>query len=125
MPASGQPRRVACAGHLRSSPKSRRSDRHRATRPAPPHRGFLIDPTCRPAGLTAVAHKIAGGSVAACYPEANVLIALDHYDAKSGTPSYKSIPVQIRAAVNRARRKQSIDREALSSLDKRQAEPAR
>jgi hypothetical protein len=29
-----------------------------------------------------------------------VLIALDHCDAKSGTPSYKSTPVQIRAAVN-------------------------
>jgi hypothetical protein len=26
------------------------------------------------------------------YPEANVLVALDHYDAKSGTPSYKSKP---------------------------------
>jgi molybdopterin-dependent oxidoreductase alpha subunit len=51
-------------------------------------------------GLTAVAYRIAEGSVAAYYPEANVLVALDHYDAKSGTPSYKSIPVQIRAAVN-------------------------
>jgi molybdopterin-dependent oxidoreductase alpha subunit len=50
-------------------------------------------------GLTAVAYKIAEGSVAAYYPEANVLVALDHYDAQSGTPSYKSIPVQIRAAV--------------------------
>jgi molybdopterin-dependent oxidoreductase alpha subunit len=53
-------------------------------------------------GLTAVAHKIAEGSVAAYYPEANVLVALDHYDAKSGTPSYKSIPVQIRASVTSA-----------------------
>jgi len=51
-------------------------------------------------GLTAVAYKIAEGSVAAYYPEANVLIALDHYDEKSGTPSYKSTPVHIRAAVN-------------------------
>jgi anaerobic selenocysteine-containing dehydrogenase len=49
-------------------------------------------------GLTAVAHAIAEGSVAAYYPEANVLVALDHFDAKSGTPSYKSIPVQIRAS---------------------------
>jgi anaerobic selenocysteine-containing dehydrogenase len=53
-------------------------------------------------GLTAVAYKIAEGSVAAYYPEANVLVALDHYDAKSGTPSYKSTPVQIRAAAVRA-----------------------
>jgi anaerobic selenocysteine-containing dehydrogenase len=45
--------------------------------------------------VTAVAHPIARGSVAAYYPEANVLVALDHYDAKSGTPSYKSIPVLL------------------------------
>jgi anaerobic selenocysteine-containing dehydrogenase len=50
-------------------------------------------------GLTAVAFKIAEGSVAAYYPEANVLVALDHYDAESGTPSYKSTPVHIRASV--------------------------
>jgi molybdopterin-dependent oxidoreductase alpha subunit len=49
-------------------------------------------------GLTAVAYKIAEGSVAAYYPEANVLVALGHYDAKSGTPSYKSTPVQIQAS---------------------------
>jgi hypothetical protein len=49
-------------------------------------------------GLTAVACKIAEGSVAAYYPEANILVALDNYDAKSGTPSYKSIPVQIRGS---------------------------
>jgi anaerobic selenocysteine-containing dehydrogenase len=49
-------------------------------------------------GLTAVAYDIAEGSVAAYYPEANVLVALDHYDAKSGTPSYKSIPVKLRAS---------------------------
>jgi molybdopterin-dependent oxidoreductase alpha subunit len=48
--------------------------------------------------LTAVAYNIAQGSVAAYYPEANVLVALDHYDAKSGTPSYKSIPVLLRAS---------------------------
>jgi hypothetical protein len=48
--------------------------------------------------LTAVAFNIAQGSIAAYYPEANVLVALDHYDAKSGTPSYKSIPVLLRAS---------------------------
>jgi molybdopterin-dependent oxidoreductase alpha subunit len=48
--------------------------------------------------LTAVAYNIAQGSVAAYYPEANVLVALDHYDAKSGTPSYKSIPVLLGAS---------------------------
>jgi anaerobic selenocysteine-containing dehydrogenase len=48
--------------------------------------------------LTAVAYNIAQGSIAAYYPEANVLVALDHYDPKSGTPSYKSIPVLLRAS---------------------------
>jgi anaerobic selenocysteine-containing dehydrogenase len=48
--------------------------------------------------LTAVAYNIAQGSIAAYYPEANVLVALDHYDAKSGTPSYKSTPVLISAS---------------------------
>jgi hypothetical protein len=46
--------------------------------------------------LTAVAYNIAQGSIATYYPEANVLVALDHYDVKSGTPSYKSIPVLLR-----------------------------
>jgi molybdopterin-dependent oxidoreductase alpha subunit len=49
-------------------------------------------------GLTAVAHDIAAGSLAAYYPEANVLAALADYDPKSGTPSYKSIPVLLRPA---------------------------
>jgi anaerobic selenocysteine-containing dehydrogenase len=48
--------------------------------------------------LIAVAFHIAQGSIAAYYPEANVLVALDHYDAKSGTPSYKSTPVLLRAS---------------------------
>jgi molybdopterin-dependent oxidoreductase alpha subunit len=48
--------------------------------------------------LTAVAYNIAQGSIATYYPEANVLVALDHYDARSGTPSYKSIPVLLRAS---------------------------
>jgi molybdopterin-dependent oxidoreductase alpha subunit len=47
---------------------------------------------------TAVAYDIAAGSVAAYYPEANGLIALSHYDAQSGTPSYKSVPVVVRAS---------------------------
>src|SRR3979490_248373 len=51
--------------------------------------------------LTAVAFNIAQGSIATYYPEANVLVALDHYDAKSGTPSYKSTPVLIRASGDR------------------------
>jgi molybdopterin-dependent oxidoreductase alpha subunit len=50
--------------------------------------------------LTAVAYNIAQGSIATYYPEANVLVALDHYDAKSGTPSYKSTPVMVCASQN-------------------------
>jgi molybdopterin-dependent oxidoreductase alpha subunit len=50
--------------------------------------------------LTAVAYKIAQGSIATYYPEANVLVALDHYDAKSGTPSYKSTPVLLHPSSN-------------------------
>lgn len=44
-------------------------------------------------GQTVVAHAIARGSVAAYYPEANCLLALDDHDRLSGTPSYKSIGV--------------------------------
>jgi anaerobic selenocysteine-containing dehydrogenase len=45
--------------------------------------------------LTAVAYDIARGSVAAYYPEANVLVPLTYQDEQSGTPSYKSVPVRI------------------------------
>ena len=48
--------------------------------------------------LTAVAHDIARGSVAAYYPEANSLVPLDYCDKESGTPSYKSVPVRIHRA---------------------------
>lgn len=46
--------------------------------------------------LTAVAYSIPEGSAGAYYPEANVLIALAHRDPRSGTPSYKSVPVRVR-----------------------------
>lgn len=49
-------------------------------------------------GLTAVAYEIARGSVATYFPEANNLIAIDQYDRRSGTPSYKSVPVTVRPA---------------------------
>ncbi len=47
-------------------------------------------------GLTAIAHNIAAGSIAAYYPEANVLMALSNYDDRSGTPAYKSVAVLLR-----------------------------
>lgn len=46
-------------------------------------------------GITVIEYDIALGSVAAYYPEANVLAPLDNIDKESGTPSYKSIPVRI------------------------------
>ena len=49
-------------------------------------------------GITAVAYEIPRGSAAAYYPEMNALVALAHRDQRSGTPSYKSIPVRIRRA---------------------------
>ncbi|MFD2753125.1 FdhF/YdeP family oxidoreductase [Comamonas terrae] len=48
--------------------------------------------------ITAIEYSIARGTVAAYYPEANVLVSLDYIDQESGTPSYKSIPVRIRRA---------------------------
>jgi molybdopterin-dependent oxidoreductase alpha subunit len=49
-------------------------------------------------GVTAVAYNIPQGSVAAYYPEANVLVTLDQHDLQSGTPAYKSIPITITAS---------------------------
>jgi len=46
-------------------------------------------------GITVIEYDIARGSVAAYYPEANVLAPLDYIDRESGTPSYKSIPVRL------------------------------
>jgi anaerobic selenocysteine-containing dehydrogenase len=46
--------------------------------------------------ITAIAYaNIARGSVAAYYPEANVLVPLDYIDKESGTPSYKFIPARV------------------------------
>ncbi|MBB5508086.1 FdhF/YdeP family oxidoreductase [Paraburkholderia atlantica] len=45
--------------------------------------------------ITAIAYAIAKGSVAAYYPEANVLVPLDHLDKECGTPAYKSVPVRV------------------------------
>jgi molybdopterin-dependent oxidoreductase alpha subunit len=59
--------------------------------------------------LTAVAYNIAQGSVATYYPEANVLVALDQYDERSGTPSYKSTPVLLRASPNQEVLRQLVE----------------
>ena len=51
--------------------------------------------------ITAIAYAIAKGSVAAYYPEANVLVPLDYIDKECGTPSYKSVPVRVVRAAAR------------------------
>ncbi|NUA31111.1 FdhF/YdeP family oxidoreductase [Cupriavidus basilensis] len=62
---------------------------------------IVSDRPLRLKNITAIAYSIARGSVAAYYPEANVLVPLDYIDKESGTPSYKSIPVRVtRAAGN-------------------------
>ena len=49
-------------------------------------------------GLTLVRHSLPDGCCASYYPETQPLIALEHHDAQSLTPSYKSVPVHIRRA---------------------------
>ena len=56
---------------------------------------LVAGPGRRLAGFTLVAHAIARGSLAAYYPEANCLVALEDRDRASGTPNYKSIPVTL------------------------------
>jgi molybdopterin-dependent oxidoreductase alpha subunit len=54
--------------------------------------------THRVDGFTAVAYDLPRGSAAMYYPEGNRLVPLDSFDAVSGTPAYKSIPVRIAPA---------------------------
>ncbi|WP_162285664.1 FdhF/YdeP family oxidoreductase [Pantoea stewartii] len=61
---------------------------------------IALDPDGNPTSrrmdkLTIVVHDMAYGSVAAYYPEANVLVPLDSHDTKSGIPAYKSTPVRL------------------------------
>ena len=65
---------------------------------AVPFEGEAASPGAVLRNLTAVAYDIPRGSAGAYYPEANVLIALSHRDPRSGTPSYKSVPVRVRRA---------------------------
>jgi anaerobic selenocysteine-containing dehydrogenase len=49
-------------------------------------------------GFTLVERDIPRGCLAAYYPEANVLVALEDHDRRSGTPAYKSVPVRLAAS---------------------------
>ena len=50
-------------------------------------------------GFRLVPYNIPRGNVAAYFPEANVLVAIDAYDQRSKTPASKSIPVIIRKSL--------------------------
>ncbi|WP_312241433.1 FdhF/YdeP family oxidoreductase [Pantoea sp.] len=59
-----------------------------------------LDPEGKPTSrrldnLTIVIYDMAPGSVAAYYPEANVMVPLDSHDTQSGIPAYKSIPILL------------------------------
>ncbi|MGO6707448.1 FdhF/YdeP family oxidoreductase [Rhizobium leguminosarum] len=49
-------------------------------------------------GFTAVEYNIPKGSIAGYYPEMNAVMSLRRYDRRSGTPSYKSVPVLVAAS---------------------------
>ena len=46
-------------------------------------------------GYTAVAYDIPTGSIGGYYPEMNAVVAIGHYDHRSGTPAYKGVPVKV------------------------------
>lgn len=46
-------------------------------------------------GLKVTAHNLPPGTIGAYYPEANVLVAIDHHDEQSKTPASKAVPVRI------------------------------
>ncbi|WP_241576302.1 FdhF/YdeP family oxidoreductase [Rosenbergiella collisarenosi] len=55
----------------------------------------LPDCEARMESITVIEYAIARGSVGAYYPEANILIPLSYRDPQSGTPAYKSLPVNV------------------------------
>jgi molybdopterin-dependent oxidoreductase alpha subunit len=48
-------------------------------------------------GLRVTEHNLPPGTIGAYYPEANVLVAIDHHDELSKTPASKAVPVRIEA----------------------------
>jgi molybdopterin-dependent oxidoreductase alpha subunit len=52
-------------------------------------------------GFKVKAYEIPRGSAAAYYPETNDLIPISHYDARSKTPSVKSVPVIIQVSAEK------------------------
>ncbi|MDM9627779.1 FdhF/YdeP family oxidoreductase [Rhizobium sp. S152] len=52
------------------------------------------------AGLRVCKHDLPRGTIAAYYPECNVLNAIDHHDELSKTPASKAIPVRVEAGAD-------------------------
>jgi molybdopterin-dependent oxidoreductase alpha subunit len=63
---------------------------------AVPDLGEAASPGAVLRGFTAITYDLPTGSIAAYYPEANVLLPLSHHDQRSGTPSYKAMAVKLR-----------------------------
>ncbi|MFK4771850.1 FdhF/YdeP family oxidoreductase [Rhizobium sp. ZW T2_16] len=53
-------------------------------------------------GLTVTKHNLPPGTIGAYYPEANVLVAVDHHDELSKTPASKAVPVRIQVKTHAA-----------------------
>jgi molybdopterin-dependent oxidoreductase alpha subunit len=66
--------------------------------------------------LTIVAYDLPKGCCASYYPETQPLIALDHRDEPSRTPSFKSIPIRVRPASNGAPKHMSVGRDGLVGM---------
>jgi molybdopterin-dependent oxidoreductase alpha subunit len=67
-------------------------------------------------GLMLVAYDIPDGCCASYYPETQPLIALEHVDPDSLTPSYKSIPVRVTLALPVLPTHLTITREGVEGL---------
>ena len=61
---------------------------------------LLAGPQRRVRNYRIVAYPTPPGSAAAYYPEANVLLSLDHHGPDAQTPAAKAIPIRIEAATS-------------------------
>ena len=64
--------------------------------------GTKIEACLFDAGLTEIARRRVPTPADSFEALLDALVALAHYDRRSGTPSYKSIPVRIRRAASQA-----------------------
>ncbi len=66
--------------------------------------GLLPGPERRVSGYRIVSYPTPVGCAAAYYPEANVLIPLDHHGADAQTPAAKAVPIRLERSVDRGDR---------------------